>query len=93
MTKTPKWRLDKRFDDHITKARCEMPYLLENDANPLHCQQCKQSLGIGRMMRKAIFKRKGSTYVVICKHCKHENHVVKGSIKAHLDKEFEGLYD
>lgn len=93
MIKIPeKLRIFKRFDTHLARARCELPYALENTDNPLHCEECQAKHSIVRMASKAIFKRKGSTYIMVCTSCGHPNIIRKGSMGEYLDKEFEGLY-
>jgi len=72
--------------DFFTKAQGDIPYLyMVKSAGGIHCDECENLLGIWRMVRHALFKRKGSTYFVPCKKCKHVNNRVKGEIGKHLD--------
>jgi RNase P subunit RPR2 len=51
----------------------------------LHCDGCKDFLGIMHCARYALFKRKGGVYYVPCKKCGGLNKRIKGELGAKLD--------
>lgn len=71
--------------NYMTKARGDMEYIRISSPY-VRCDKCKETLGLGRMIRKAFFKKRGSTYRVICKNCGHENFRIKGAFSQELDK-------
>jgi RNase P subunit RPR2 len=75
----------KKIDNKGVKIRYSLENLMLNPDSPLLCDKCKSRLGILRMMSKALFKKKGSKYIVICKHCKTKNMRVKGQIGMDID--------
>jgi len=72
--------------DFITRARGDVPYLYIDRTSALHCDKCKDRLGLFRMVRRALFKHKGEPYEVLCKSCGHMNPRKKGEIGKELDE-------
>ena len=70
------------------RARVEVPNLYLNPASVLKCDQCHAHLGLWRMVRRALFKKKGDVYIVRCKTCGCGNRRIKGSIGAEIDEKW-----
>lgn len=71
------------------KIKSSVHYLYYSLDSPLFCDKCNTSLGLLRMIRSALFKKKGSEYIVVCKECEYENIRVKGEIEKKLDERFK----
>jgi len=71
------------------KVMSSVHYLYYSPDSPLFCDKCNKKIGLPRMLRKALFKKKGSEYVVICQWCEYENIRVKGEIGKKMDRRYE----
>jgi RNase P subunit RPR2 len=58
-----------------------MSDLYLNQASILHCDKCRERLGVLHTLRYALFKKPGMVYYVICKACHHQNQRIKGEYK------------
>lgn len=79
------------FDEKLLHARADVPYLFTTPDSPLKCDNCKAHLGMWRMVRRAVFKKKGSEYYVVCRRCHTVNRRVKGELAKELDKRWEDI--
>lgn len=79
----------KKIDSKTAKMRHSVDNAFFNPTSPLFCNSCHKPLGIGRMLIKSIFKKRGSEYIVICKSCKKENIRVKGALSREIDENWE----
>ena len=77
-----------RKTSYFTKAQADMQYLLVTES-PLYCDYCKKPLGILHSVRYALFKKKGSVYLIPCKKCGELNKRIKGKLKEELNKRWE----
>lgn len=74
--------------DYITRARGDMQYLVEASGF-IRCDTCHEKLGILRCMRFALFKKRGSIYIVPCQHCGTLNERTKGGLATELDERWK----
>lgn len=73
------------------KVALDMSNLYLDTSSPIHCDKCKERLGILRTLRYALFKPKGTAYYVPCKSCKHPNERIKGQYKQNISKQWKEL--
>lgn len=76
-----------RFKGELKKN--EMSNLLSG-TGVTGCDECSGYLGLSRLLFHSMFKKKGTTYYVVCKHCHHVNRRVKGEYKKEIDELFDG---
>jgi len=76
----------KKADEHFMRSRADIPYLYVSPDSPLKCSRCGANLGLWRMVRTALFKKKGTIYFVTCKRCKTMNKREKGKLKEDLEE-------
>ena len=74
--------------DYMTRARGDMSYLIQASGF-IRCDHCKEKLGILRCMRFALFKKKGSIYIVPCQSCGFLNERTKGGLATEFNKRWE----
>lgn len=70
--------------DYFMRARVDMSRV-HNTCSVTHCDGCGDYLGVGRMVFKALFRRRGAEYSVVCRCCGRSNIRVKGDLKRELD--------
>jgi uncharacterized Zn finger protein (UPF0148 family) len=75
------------------KAVLDMNDLMLNPASIIHCDECKERLGIFHTLRYALFKKQGTVYHVLCKNCSHLNTRVKGQYKTDTNQKWKTLQD
>ena len=83
--------ITKKIDSKTAKMQYSIQNNLFNTNSLLFCDKCRVKLGLLRMLRKSIFTKKGSEYIVKCKYCGKENIRVKGQIGKEIDKEWEKI--
>ena len=79
----------KKFDEHLLRARADIPYLYVDTSNLTHCKKCGEGLGIWRMLRRSIRVKKGEDYIVVCKSCGKANRITKGQLGRDLDERWQ----
>lgn len=78
---------------YTQKVGLDMTDLYLNPTSVLHCAKCEARLGVLHTLRSALFKKPGTSYIVICKRCKHPNVRVKGAYKMDVEKRWSDLQD
>ena len=73
------------------KVAFDMSNLYLNPDSVLHCDQCKERLGVLHTLRSALFKKPGTSYIVVCKSCRHPNVRIKGQYKKQMEEQWEHL--
>jgi len=68
-----------------------MSNLYLDTSSILHCDVCHERLGVLHTLRYALFKKKGSTYWVPCKSCKHRNPRMKGAYKQQTEETWKNF--
>ncbi len=71
------------------RGQADIMMLRYDQDSALHCDACKDFLGIWHCVRYALFKKKGSPYYVPCKKCGTLNKRIKGELSKHLDKRWD----
>jgi hypothetical protein len=84
---------EKKMFDYRTRVTNDMMDLYQNPESPLHCDQCKASLGVMHILRYSLFKKMGVVYHVPCKSCKHRNPRTKGAYKSTVEQQWKDLED
>lgn len=74
---------------YMSTAQIEIENLMLNPESILKCDKCYSYLGFWHTLRCAMFKKKGSTYFVNCKICKHKNPRMKGQFKNNMDSKWK----
>lgn len=82
MTEKIKWHQRVAYD---------MSNLYLQEDSILHCDKCKNRLGVLHTLIHALFKKQGSSYIVVCKDCRHPNIRIKGAYKKQLQEQWEHL--
>jgi hypothetical protein len=72
--------------DFTHRGQADILMLRMDPDSALHCDGCKDFLGIWHSVRYAMFKKKGSEYYVPCKKCGGLNKRVKGELGRKLDE-------
>lgn len=81
--------INKKLGSKEAKIRYSMYNLNFNPNSPLFCTYCKKKLGLIRMLKKSIWVKPGSEYVVKCKYCNNLNIRIKGKIGEDIDKNWD----
>ena len=81
-------KINEKLNEKQRKIIHSTNKLMMNNDGPLFCDKCNNRLGIIRMLRQSIFKKKGSNYLVTCKNCYTINIRVKGDIGENIDREW-----
>lgn len=79
---------------HTQKIAYDLSNLYLNPESILHCEKCKNRLGVLHTLRYALFRKQGASYFVPCKTCGCLNRRVKGAYKQQVNqqwKDFESL--
>jgi len=71
--------------DYSTRARADLQYFFGSPDSPFFCDACHKKLGVWHILRYALFKKSGSSYLVPCKGCGVDNKRLKGGMKEHFD--------
>lgn len=82
-------KITEKLDSKTAKARHSVENAFMNPKSPLFCDYCEKPLGLTNMLRKSIFRKKGSEYVVRCKNCGKENVRVKGDLSKEIDENWK----
>lgn len=81
------WRVSKASGfEYMTRAQSDLQYFYTCPDSPFFCDDCKKPLGALHIIRTALFKKKGSSYVVACKNCGKLNGRVKGAFADEVDR-------
>jgi RNase P subunit RPR2 len=78
-------KISERLDEKQRKIYISTQNILQNKDSALFCDECKNRLGIFRMLRYAFKKKKHESYYVLCKKCNFVNVRVKGEIGKNID--------
>ena len=73
------------------KVAFDMSDLYLNVNSPLHCDQCHSRLGVLRVLRKALFKKPGTTYYVFCPVCHQNSPRIKGKYKQTVEEQWRDV--
>ena len=79
-------KINKKLGSKEAKIRYSIHSLYINPDSLIHCDHCKNKLGIFHMLKKAFFKKPGEKYFVKCKSCGNINFRIKGEIGKQIDK-------
>jgi len=71
------------------RVALDMSNLYLNIDSPLHCDTCKERLGVCHTLRYALFKRRGTVYFVPCKKCGKMNERTKGEYKQTINAQWK----
>jgi RNase P subunit RPR2 len=82
---------DKKAFGYKARVANDMSNLYLNPDSVLHCDHCKNRLGVLHTLRYALFKKPGTHYFVICKDCKHPNERIKGYYKQQMEQQWKDL--
>ncbi|PNX49474.1 MAG: hypothetical protein BV457_01565 [Thermoplasmata archaeon M9B1D] len=82
-------KITKKIDSKTAKMQFSIQNNLFNTESPLFCSKCHIKLGLLRMLRRSIFTKKGSEYVVKCKSCGSANKRIKGQMGEKINQEWE----
>jgi hypothetical protein len=74
-----------------TKVIADTQMLYTDTTSVIHCDKCEERIGIWRMVRQALFKKKGDVYYVKCPYCHYSNRRVKGEAGKELDERWKDL--
>lgn len=81
----------KKAFNYRSRMANDMHDLYINPGSVLHCDKCKERLGVLHTLRNALFKKPGVSYIVVCKRCKHPNVRTKGAYKQQVEGQWKKL--
>lgn len=81
-------RISSKLDEKQRKIIHSTQKLMMNKDSPLFCDKCSNRLGIVRMLKQSLFKKKGQIYLVVCKECLTINERIKGDISQNIDRDW-----
>jgi len=79
-------KISNKIGEKERKIQHSIYNLNFNPDSPLFCNHCKKKIGIIRMLKKSIWVKKGSEYVVKCRFCNNLNIRIKGDIEKIIDE-------
>ena len=82
-------KLIKKPDvDYKTRAKADLQYMYY--ASPfIRCDKCKEGLGLLHILRSALFKKRGTIYIVKCKKCDYLNERTKGGLATEFNERWD----
>jgi hypothetical protein len=71
-----------------TRATADLQYM-RYGTDFMKCEKCEEYLGLWHCVRCALFKKRGTLYVVKCKSCGHKNLRKKGALSEELNERWD----
>jgi hypothetical protein len=68
------------------RARADLQFFFIDPSSPFFCDACHKPLGVWHILRCALFRKQGSSYLVPCKSCRTDNKRIKGAMKTGFDE-------